>query len=124
MREWQSQAHVKHYCKYHVVFVPKYRKKSIYGTLRKDIGGILRERCRQHGVELVEGYAMKDHIHMLLMIPPKFSVANTIGFLKGKSGGAQGQALQLTLAWLAGRYCEGNEGSLMLFLYPISITSE
>ena len=54
MRDWQSQAHVKHYCKYHVVFVPKYRKKSIYGALRKDIGGILRELCRQHGVELVE----------------------------------------------------------------------
>jgi putative transposase len=68
-----------------VVFVPKYRKKSIYGTLRKDIGVILRELCRQQGIELVEGYAMKDHIHMLLMIPPKFSVANTIGFLKGKS---------------------------------------
>ncbi len=78
MRDWQSQAHVKHYCKYHVVFVPKYRKKSIYGTLRKDIGGILRELCRQQGVDLVEGYAMKDHIHMLLMIPPKFSVANTL----------------------------------------------
>ncbi len=85
MREWRSQAHVKHYCKYHVVLVPKYRKKSIYGTLRKDIGGILRELCRQQGVELIEGYATKDHIHMLLMIPPKFSVANTIGFLKGKS---------------------------------------
>ena len=50
MREWQSQAYVKHYCKYHVVFVPKYRKKSIYGTLKKDIGGILRELCRQHVV--------------------------------------------------------------------------
>ncbi len=74
MREWQSQAHVKHYCKYHVVFVPKYRRKSIYGALRKDIGRILRELCRQQGVELIEGYAMKDHIHMLLMIPPKFSV--------------------------------------------------
>ncbi len=85
MREWQSQAHVRHYCKYHVVFVPKYRKKSIYGTLRKDIGGILRELSRQHGGELIEGYAMKDRIHMLLMNPPKFSVANTIGFLKGKS---------------------------------------
>ena len=85
MREWQSQAHVKHYCKYHVVFVPKYRKKSIYGALRKDIWGILRELCCQQGVELVEGYAMKDHIHMLLMIPPKFSVAHTIGFLQGKS---------------------------------------
>ena len=68
MRDWQSQAHVKYYCKYHVVFVPKYRKKSIYGMLRKDIGGILRELCRQRGVEWLEGYAMKDHIHMLLMI--------------------------------------------------------
>ena len=85
MRDWQSQAHVKYYCKYHVVFVPKYRKKSIYGMLRKDIGGILRELCRQRGVELLEGYAMKDHIHMLLMIPPKYSVANTVGYLKGKS---------------------------------------
>ncbi|WP_419620935.1 IS200/IS605 family transposase, partial [Thiolapillus sp.] len=80
-----SQAHVKHYCKYHVVFVPKYRRKSICGPLRKEIGGILRELCRQQGVELIEGYAMRDHIHMLLMIPPKYSVANTIGFLKGKS---------------------------------------
>ena len=85
MRGWQSQAHVRHYCKYHVVFVPKYRKKSIYGTLRKAIGRILRNLCHQHGVELIEGYAMRDHIHMLLMIPPKFSVANTVGFLKGKS---------------------------------------
>ena len=68
-----------------MVFVPKYRKKAIYGSLRKEIGSILRELCRQQGVELVEGYAMRDHIHMLLMIPPKFSVANTIGFLKGKS---------------------------------------
>ncbi|MCU7918341.1 MAG: IS200/IS605 family transposase [Candidatus Thiodiazotropha sp. (ex Epidulcina cf. delphinae)] len=85
MREWQSQAHVKHYCKYHIVFVSKYRRESIYGTLRKGIGGILRELCRQQGVELFEGYAMKAHIHMLLMIPPKFSVANTVGFLKEKS---------------------------------------
>ena len=85
MREWQSQAHVRHYCRYHVVFVPKYRKKAIYGVLRRDIGKILRDLCRQAGIELVEGYAMRDHIHMLLMIPPKFSVANTVGFLKGKS---------------------------------------
>ena len=85
MRDWQSQAHVKHYCKYHVVFVPKYRRQSIYGALIKDIGGMLREFFRQQGVELVEGYAMKDHIHMLLMMPPKYSVANTVGYLKGKS---------------------------------------
>lgn len=85
MRDWQNQAHVKYYCKYHIVFVPKYRRKSIYGTLRKDIGGILRDLCRQQGVELVEGHAMQEHIPLLLMIPPKFSVSNTVGFLKGKS---------------------------------------
>ena len=85
MRDWQSQSHVRHYCRYHVVFVPKYRKKLIYGSLRLDIGKILRELCRQHGVEIVEGHAMSDHIHLLLMIPPKYSVAHTVGFLKGKS---------------------------------------
>jgi len=85
MREWQSQAHVKHYCRYHIVFVPKYRKKQIYGTLRRDIGGIFRDLCRQQGIDLVEGHAMGDHVHLLLMIPPKFSVSNTVGFLKGKS---------------------------------------
>ena len=85
MRDWQSQSHVKWYCKYHVVFVPKYRRKAIYGTLRRQIGEILRELCRQAGIELVEGHAMADHVHLCLSIPPKFSVAHTIGFLKGKS---------------------------------------
>ena len=85
MRDWQSQSHVRWYCKYHVVFVPKYRRRAIYGSLRRQIGGILRELCRQAGIELVEGHAMADHMHLCLSIPPKFSVANTIGFLKGKS---------------------------------------
>ena len=85
MREWQSQSHVRWYCRYHVVFVPKYRRRSIYGTLRRNIGGLLRELCRQHQLELVEGHAMSDHIHLCLSIPPKYSVANTVGFLKGKS---------------------------------------
>ena len=85
MRDWQSQAHVRWYCRYHVVIVPKYRKKVIYGQLRKGVGKILRELCEQHGVELVEGRAMADHVHMCLSIPPKFSVANTVGFLKGKA---------------------------------------
>jgi len=85
MRDWQVQSHVKWYCKYHVVFVPKYRRRSIYGALRREIGKILRELCRQQGVEIVEGHAMPDHIHLCLSIPPKYSVANTIGFLKGKS---------------------------------------
>lgn len=85
MREWQSQSHVRWYCRYHIVFVPKYRKRSIFGQLRKDIGRIFRELCQQHGVELVEGHAMPEHVHMCLSIPPKFSIANTVGFLKGKS---------------------------------------
>jgi REP-associated tyrosine transposase len=85
MREWQSQSHVRWYCRYHVVFVPKYRKKMIFGRLRKGIGKILREQCEHQGVELIEGHAMPDHVHLLLGIPPKFSVAKTIGRLKGKS---------------------------------------
>jgi len=68
-----------------VIIVPKYRKKVIFGTLRKGIGKILRELCEQEGVELVEGHAMGDHVHLCLSIPPKFSVANTVGFIKGKS---------------------------------------
>ena len=85
MREWQSQSHVKWYCRYHIIIVPKYRKKAIYGALRKEIGGILKDPCRQFGVELVEGHAMPDHVHMCLSIPPKLGVAYTIGRLKGKS---------------------------------------
>ena len=85
MREWKSQSHVKWYCKYHVVFSPKYRMKAMFGSLRKGVGRILRELCKQAGVELVEGHAMSDHVHLCLSIPPKYSVANTVGFLKGKS---------------------------------------
>ena len=85
MRDWQGQSHVKWYCKYHIVFVPKYRRRSIYGPLRRQVGGIFRELCRQAQIELVEGHAMAEHIHLCLSIPPKFSVANTVGFLKGKS---------------------------------------
>ena len=85
MREWQSQTHVRWYCRYHIVIVPKYRKKAIYGVLRKEIGGNLKDLCGQFGVELVEGHAMSDHIHLCLSIPPKYSVSYTVGFLKGKS---------------------------------------
>ena len=85
MRDWQSQSHVRWYCKYHLVFVPKYRKRRIYGDLRRDIGKILRELCAQREVDLLEGHAMPDHVHLLVSIPPKYSVAHTVGFLKGKS---------------------------------------
>ena len=85
MHEWQSLSHVKWECKYHVVFIPKYRKKVFYGRMRRKIGQILRELCKYKGVDLLEGHAMSDHIHLCLSIPPKFSVSHTIGFLKGKS---------------------------------------
>jgi len=85
MHDWQSLSHVRWDCKYHVIIVPKYRKKLLFGRLRHQIGPILRELCRQKGIELVEGHVMPDHVHMCLSIPPKYSVAYTIGFLKGKS---------------------------------------
>ena len=85
MKDWQSQAHVKWDCKYHVVILPKDRMKVIFGRARRSIGKILRELCRQKGVGLVEGKAMPDHIHMLLSVPPKYSIAMTMGYLKGKS---------------------------------------
>jgi len=85
MHEWQSLSHVRWECKYHIVIIPKYRRKVLYGRVRREVGRILRELCEQRGVELVEGKAMPDHVHMCLSIPPKFSVAHTIGFLKGKS---------------------------------------
>ena len=85
MREWQSQAHVKWECKYHIVILPKYRRKVLYGQIRRRIGAILRELCRQKDLVLEEGKALPDHIHMLLSVPPKYSVAMTIGYLKSKS---------------------------------------
>lgn len=85
MKEWRSLAHVRWECKYHIVFVPKYREKVLYGRTRKQMGRILRQLCRQKGVEIMEGHAMPDHIHLVLRIPPKFSVARVVGYLKGKS---------------------------------------
>lgn len=85
MKDWKSQSHVKWDCKYHVVIVPKYRRKVFYGKRRKEIGKLLRQLCVQKGLELIEGNAMPDHVHMLLSIPPKYSVAMTMGYLKGKS---------------------------------------
>ena len=85
MHDWNAQSHVMWDCKYHVVITPKYRKKLLYGKTRRALGVILRDLCRQRGVELLEGHSVADHVHMCLSIPPKYSVANTIGFLKGKS---------------------------------------
>ena len=85
MHDWSSLSHVRWDCKYHIVFVPKYRKKKLYGKFRRRVGEIIRDLCRQRGVELLEGHLMADHIHMCLSVPPKYSIAFVIGFLKGKS---------------------------------------
>jgi putative transposase len=85
MHDWQSLSHVRWECKYHVVIMPKYRHKVFYGRMRRRIGGILRDLCRQRGVELIEGRASVDHMHLCLSIPPKYSVSHALGFLKGKS---------------------------------------
>ena len=80
-----SLAHTKWVCKYHIVFTPKYRRKIIYKELRKDIQEIIKELCKWKGVEIIEGHMMPDHIHILVSIPPKYSVSQFMGYLKGKS---------------------------------------
>ena len=80
-----SLAHTKWECKYHIVFAPKYRLQIIYGKIKMDIGQMLRKLCEYKGVEIIEAEACKDHIHMLISIPPKYSVAQIMGYLKGKS---------------------------------------
>ena len=80
-----SLSHSKWRCKYHIVFAPKYRRKAIYGDIRKDIGVILRKLCEQKHVEIIEAELCPDHIHMLVSIPPSLSVAQFVGYLKGKS---------------------------------------
>ena len=80
-----SLAHTKWNCKYHIVFAPKYRRKVIYGKIKVDIGRMLRKLCEYKGVEIIEAEACNDHIHMLVSIPPKYSVSQIVGYLKGKS---------------------------------------
>ena len=80
-----SLAHTKWECKYHIVFAPKYRRQIIYGKIKADIGQMLRKLCEYKGIEIIEAEACKDHIHMLVTIPPKYSVAQIMGYLKGKS---------------------------------------
>ena len=80
-----SLAHTKWNCKYHIVFAPKYRRRIIYGKIKTDIGIILRKLCERKGVEIIDANACSDHIHMLVSIPPKLSVSQFMGYLKGKS---------------------------------------
>ena len=80
-----SLAHTQWECKYHIVFAPKYRRQIIYGKIRQDIGQMIRKLCEYKGVEIIEAEACKDHIHMLISMPPKYSVSQFMGYLKGKS---------------------------------------
>ena len=80
-----SLAHTKWNCKYHIVFAPKYRRQIIYGKIKADIGKMLRKLCEYKQIEILEAEACKDHIHMLISVPPKYSISQVIGYLKGKS---------------------------------------
>ena len=116
MKDWQSQAHVKWECKYHVVIVPKYREKKHFKKHREAIGQIVCELCRQKGIKLLEGNMASDHVHMLLSVPPKYSIAMTIGYLKGKSAIRIHRVLFRTKGTLFGRsfwsrgYCVSTVG--------------
>lgn len=81
----RSLAHTRWMCKYHIVFTPKYRRKIIYNKLRRDIVQIIKDLCKWKGIEIIEGKAMPDHIHILVKITPKMSISNFMGYLKGKS---------------------------------------
>ena len=85
MNNDQSLNHSRWDCKYHVVWIPKYRKKALYGQLRKYLGQVFKELAHNRESEIIEGHMMPDHVHMLISIPPKYSVAQVIGFIKGKS---------------------------------------
>ena len=85
MNDINSLSHSKWRCKYHIVFAPKYRRQAIYGKIKQDIGKILRQLSENKGVEILEAELCKDHVHMLVSIPPNLSVAQFVGYLKGKS---------------------------------------
>ena len=85
---YHSLAHSRWDCKYHVVFVPKRRRRQLYGQIRRQLGAIFHALARQKECQIIEGHVMPDHVHMCLTIPPKYAVAQIIGFLKGKSASA------------------------------------
>ncbi|MEJ7712297.1 MAG: IS200/IS605 family transposase [Pyrinomonadaceae bacterium] len=82
---FQSMSHSKWDCKYHIVFVPKRRRKAVFGNIRKHLGAIFHELARQKERQIIEGHLMSDHVHMCISIPPKYAVSSVIGFIKGKS---------------------------------------
>ncbi len=99
MTDYRSLNHTRWTCQYHVVFIPKYRKKMIYGELRPQLGEVLRRLAQRRESEVEEGHLMVDHVHLMLSIPPKYSVATVVGFLKGKSA-----------IWIARNFGEATRG--------------
>ena len=85
MNTYEKLSHTTWECKYHVVFIPKYRRKALYGYLWKDLGKMFHELARQRESRIEEGHIMPDHVHMLISIPPKYAVSQVIGYIKGKS---------------------------------------
>ena len=85
MKEYQSLSHTRWDCKYHVVYIPKRRKKKVFGAVRRHLGGIFHELALHKESKIVEGHLMPDHIHMCISIPPKYAVSNVVGYMKGKS---------------------------------------
>ena len=85
MNAFETLKHTTWECKYHIVFIPKYRKKVLYQQLRRELGTVFRELAQRQESEILEGHLMADHVHMLISIPPKHSVSNVMGFMKGKS---------------------------------------
>jgi len=85
LKNYRSLNHTEWECKYHVVFIPKYRKKVIYGEIRRELGDVFRRLAQQRDCEIEEGHLASDHVHMMIVIPPKYAVSQVVGYLKGKS---------------------------------------
>ncbi|MCL4782635.1 MAG: IS200/IS605 family transposase [Bryobacterales bacterium] len=85
MDDFESLSHTKWECKYHIVFIPKYRRKVLYGELKKHLGEIFHKLARQKESRIEEGHLMSDHVHMMIAIPPKYAVSQVVGYIKGKS---------------------------------------
>ena len=114
MHEWESLSHVRWDCKYHTGNGGFYYQYVLYGKLKRDLGEIIRDLCRQRGIDLLEGHLMADHVHMCLRVPPKQSIAFAIGFLKGKSAvrihRKSGNKRVTGLHFLARGYCVSTVG--------------
>ena len=85
MEDYQSLSHTKWQCKYHIIFIPKYRRRALFGVVRRELGNVFHRLAEQKGCRIEEGHVMSDHVHMLISIPPKLAVSSVVGYLKGKS---------------------------------------